>query len=114
MLASENSQKDKSDKDESKNIKSPSNIFLINKELNPMFGVPREKGLEQSSKIPKKNLNEAQKKIVKVDMKIDIKEEVKEKKSKQKRSVRSTGMLRTGFNFVKDTMKDKKGGKSNE
>ena len=79
-----------------------------------MFGVPREKGLKHSSKIPEKNLNEAQKKIVKDDMKKNITEEVKEKKSKQKRSVRSTGMLRTGFNFVKDTMKDKKGGKRND
>jgi hypothetical protein len=114
MLSSENSQKDKSGKDESKKSKSPSNIFLINKELNPMFGVPREKGLSKSSNIPGKNLNEAQKKIVKADMKKNIIEEVKEKKSKQKRSVRSTGILRTGFNFVKDTMKDKKGGKSND
>ncbi len=78
-----------------------------------MFGVPREKGLKHSSKIPEKNLNEAQKKIVKDDMKKNITEEVKEK-SKQKRSVRRTGMLRTGFNFVKDTMKDKKGGKRND
>lgn len=78
-----------------------------------MFGVPREKGLKHSSKISEKNLNEGQKKNVKDDMKNNITEEVKEK-SKQKRSVRRTGMLRTGFNFVKDTMKDKKGGKRND
>ena len=105
--------------------KSPANIFLINKELNPMFGIPKEKNHEASneasnegnftSQVSKKNLNFTSQKNLNQDaMKIvneDMKENIKQKTTKLKRSVRVTGMMTGGFNFVKDAMKTNKGKK---
>lgn len=90
-------------------VKSPANIFLINKTLNPMFGVPQEKSHEPFLQAPvnERNINtELQKNINDEPLK-NI--ESKEKKPKLKRSVRSTGLMGGGFNFVKDAMKSKKG-----
>jgi len=87
--------------------KSPANIFLINKALNPMFGIPRKKNTETASAEIKnaeiKKLNDASIKTVKPDMK-ENRNELK-LHTKIKRSVRRTGLITGGFNFVKDAMK---------
>lgn len=93
-------------------IRSPANIFLINKKLNPMFGVPQEKSHDAflHSPVNEKNIidDSMQKNVNEEPLKKNI---VNENKPKMKRSVRSTGLMGGGFNFVKDAMKSKKGKK---
>lgn len=92
-------------------VRSPAKIFLINKELNPMFGVPQEKNNEPFShaKVNEKSFKTELQKNVNTEPLKNIQQA--ENKPKMKRSVRSTGLMGGGFNFVKDAMKNKKGKK---
>ena len=76
-----------------------------------MFGVPKEKSHEPFLQAPvnEKNINSALQKNVNSEPLKNI--EAKAKEPKQKRSVRRTGLMSGGFNFVKDAMKSKKGKK---
>ncbi|MBS1493781.1 MAG: hypothetical protein JST55_09730 [Bacteroidetes bacterium] len=78
--------------------KSPANIYLINKELNPMLGIPmrRNSALENAS--PEKKSQD----IISVNK---IMNEEKNEDKNQGKKIFHRGIVTRGFDFVKDGMK---------